>query len=78
MFIRAYRWRREEQQRETLWGAWHIAALAGSTFSQSGLPPLGKILPQQQAAPKKLTPEQEATVWKAWAQDHNRRLKQAS
>ncbi len=78
MFIQAYRWRMDEQRRDALWAAWHTAVLAGANFSKSGVPPLAQLMPQRQGARVALTLEQEAMIWRAWAQDHNLKFKRES
>jgi hypothetical protein len=79
MFIQAYRWRLDEQRRTMMWHAWHTAALAGASFGQGGIPALSSLLPARPGPrPRALTLDQEATLWRAWAQEHNLKRRRPS
>jgi len=81
MLIQAYRWRLDEQRRTMMWHAWHTAALAGASFGKSGIPSLSSLLPAKPVAsarPRPLTLEQEASIWRAWAQQHNLKRRRPS
>ncbi len=79
MVIRASHWRMDEQQRLLMWHAWHTAALAGANFGKNGIPSLKGLMPKKRTAPPRpMTVEEEAAIWRAWAQEHNAAWKAAS